>query len=289
MIAVIKNPGAGGVENDTSGDLKKGFADAGVAFKLIENEDPVAASREAIDSGYSHLCACGGDGTVAGVVNAIMRSEKRDLRLSIIPLGTGNIIATALELPSDLTEAAALIAADKTREIDVGKIGNEYFVLGLGIGATERFVTQTSDEAKSKLGRIAYLLALVRHTSSPTHSLRMTSDGKKQTSMRFEAITLANFWGTEKREMLEDTAPDDGVMECVVNEKLTKWATVRLAWRGLRGDLANDEDVTVFRGKRFTIETEPALPVQLDGNVTGIRTPIDVEVLTKALIVTAPK
>lgn len=281
------NPGAGGVEDETAGDLEKAFADANVSFRLFEGDDPLAAAQKAIDEGFTHLCACGGDGTVASVVNAIMRSREHELRLSIVPLGTANIIATALELPDGIADAVALIASEKTREIDVGKVDDEYFVLGLGIGATERFVTQTSDEVKDKLGKVAYLLGLLRHASSHEHTVRLEVDGKKQQPFRADAVTLANFWGTEKREMLKNSDPDDGVMECLVNEKLTKLAVIRLAWRSLRGELASDEDVEVFRGARFTIETDPSLPVQLDGSETDIRTPIEVEVLTKALTVTA--
>ena len=169
--------------------------------------------------------------------------------------------------------------------MDAGKVGSDFFVLGIGIGATERFVTQAGDEAKEKLGRLAYVISLFRHASAATHMADIRVDGKKQASMRADAITLASLWGTRGRKMLEDSLADDGVMELVVNKRFSKWALFRLAWRGLRGDLASDEDVAVFSGARFTISTTPSLPIQLDGNESQLVTPIEVEVLPRALCV----
>src|SRR5688572_1239946 len=148
MIALIKNPGAGSVEEDTDTQLRKAFSDAGAEFELFEDDNPLSAADSAIVKGHKLLCACGGDGTIAGVVNSIVRSRQDGLRLAIVPLGTGNLIATALSIPGEINDAVKIATGNTSKKVDVGKIENEYFLLGLGIGATETFVTEASSELK---------------------------------------------------------------------------------------------------------------------------------------------
>jgi diacylglycerol kinase family enzyme len=49
------------------------------------------------------------------------------------------------------------------------------------------------------------------------------------------------------------------------------------------GKMPNDKDVELLSGSHFTIKTTPSIPVQLDGNETGIVTPVEIEVLQRAI------
>jgi diacylglycerol kinase (ATP) len=287
VVAVIKNPGAGSVDGGTGNRLELALQNSGLRHELFESENPADAADEAINSGCTHIISCGGDGTVAGAANSMLRSGEKNLRLTIVPLGTGNIIATAMGLPGDIDECVALAAGPSTKKVDAGRIGDDYFLLGIGIGSTESFVTQASDEAKAKLGRLAYVASLLRSTRDPLFQLRMTAD-EKETVASAQAITLANYWGTQRLELLKETADDDGVMECVVAKRLTLFNLIRLAIKSLAGNLASDDQVQVMRGAVFTIDTKPGLPVQLDGNETDIKTPIEVEVLKQAIEISVP-
>jgi diacylglycerol kinase (ATP) len=68
-------------------------------------------------SGIDVALAAGGDGVVGGVITHIAASG---LPLGILPLGTSNDTARALDIPLDLAEAAAVIAAGKEVSIDIG-------------------------------------------------------------------------------------------------------------------------------------------------------------------------
>ncbi|MGI8924856.1 MAG: diacylglycerol/lipid kinase family protein [Fimbriimonadales bacterium] len=285
QIAVILNVKAGAGQN-RRGEIERAFVDSGLAYRVLEAGDQRTAEEaaaEAINEGIDHLCACGGDGTVAKVVNAVMKSGRRDLLVSIVPMGTANLIAEVLGIPSEIQAAVKALRAGAVREIDVGRIDEHYFVLGMGIGATERFVTQTGDGSKKRLGRLAYVVSLLRQTGAPLYQLQVEVDGKEVSPHHAEASTLANFWGTTHLKLLTDSCADDGKMELLVNERLTRWGLVRLIWYGLWGQLQRDEDVKVYQGASFRIGTEPSLPIQLDGNETDLRTPGNVEVLQRAL------
>ena len=288
VIALILNQEAGSVDQETDEALKSALTELNLEYQIFGDDNPARAAKRAIADGYRHLCACGGDGTVAAVANSILLSGESGLRMTIVPLGTGNIIATSLSIPSDLKEAIKLCTASKTRALDVGKVGNQYFLLGLGIGATERFVTQASNASKEKIGRLAYLINLIKGTRDPVFDFRVRTPDREAKGTA-QAITLASLWGTDKIKLLEGTKDDDGTMESVVNHKLSIFTIVQMGVRGLLGSMRSSPDVEIIEGSEFAIDTKPSLPVQLDGNETDLLTPILVEVLPRAIAVTVPE
>ena len=74
-------------------------------------ENPSAAAREA-SSGAAIVVAGGGDGTVSSVAAGIIDSPAA---LGVLPLGTLNHFAKDLQIPLDLREAVAVIAAGTSR------------------------------------------------------------------------------------------------------------------------------------------------------------------------------
>ncbi len=291
QLTVILNQKAGGSDEDSASEIEQALADSGIAHRVLrtsKSEDAEKIATRAIEEGSRNLCACGGDGTVAQVVNAILKSKRHELILSIIPLGTGNLIAEALGIMGEVEDSIEAIRSGTVQTIDVGRIGDHYFILGLGIGVTERFVTRVEDKVKKKLGRLAYVISLLKHTKSPPFQVEIEVDGKAIPTQRAEAATLANFWGTANLKLIKGSTPDDGVMELVVNEQITQIGLLRLMWHGLWGRIHQDDSVDAFQGTTFLIKSKPILPVQLDGNETELKTPVRVEIMHRALKVSVP-
>jgi diacylglycerol kinase family enzyme len=215
------------------------------------------------------------------------RSTEKSLRISILPMGTANLIATALGIPEDLVEALNVAVKGSTKRIDIGKLDEHYFLLGIGIGATESFIRNTDSGEKKRLGKFAYVKSLIESTRDPVFSIEVESDGRKIETTG-QAITLANYWGTNGVDALDNTRDDDGKMECVINRRITTWSIIRLALLGILGDIRADREVQAIAGTRFKIRTDPAMPIQLDGSETETKTPVEVEILHQALEVSIP-
>ena len=90
-----------------------------------QSGDAKRIARDAVESGSHWIIACGGDGTIHEVVNAI--AEKPDIVLGVLPCGKGNDFAEALKIPTKPVEAIQVLLNGVTRQVDLGKIGDHYF------------------------------------------------------------------------------------------------------------------------------------------------------------------
>jgi diacylglycerol kinase (ATP) len=125
--------------------------------------------QEATGRGFDTIVACGGDGTANEVLNGIMHAGA-DVVLGLVPLGSGNLLASDLKLPSDPVEAAKKLLTYKPREfrpglvLSQGENGPEkrYFLVAAGVGSDAELMYRTEVEAKERWGRNAYFLEMAR-------------------------------------------------------------------------------------------------------------------------------
>lgn len=99
---------------------------------------------------------CGGDGTINYVVN-MMRRKAINPTLGIIPSGTANDFAGAVGMSSNPYKAARQIARGSERKVDCGNINGEYFINVFSFGVLTTTSQQTSDRAKHRFGKLAYI------------------------------------------------------------------------------------------------------------------------------------
>ncbi|MEA3238563.1 MAG: diacylglycerol kinase family protein [Candidatus Bipolaricaulota bacterium] len=124
-----------------------------------EPEEATDVARMGIESGFTHIVAVGGDGTVNEVANGVVGSNAA---LAVIPAGTGNDFIRMTGIPSDHHQAVKLLAQEHERTIDLGRVGTErYFVNGLGIGIDAQ-VAQDVLKMQRMRGATAYLYAAIK-------------------------------------------------------------------------------------------------------------------------------
>lgn len=140
---------------------------AGVDFELVVSERKghlVELAEEAVRDGFSPIIAAGGDGSIGDVANGLARAAKSEDEalgpLGIMPLGSANDLVYSLGLPVDLNEAAKVIAAGKTKAMDLGKVNDKYFVNNSGAGL-EPYTTTKHERIHWIKGMARYLVAAV--------------------------------------------------------------------------------------------------------------------------------
>ena len=241
------------------------------------------------DSGYRLLILGGGDGSVSSVVDFLAH---HDVILGLLPLGTANDFARTLEIPSDIEKACRTIAGGKVVDVDLGLAGDNYYVnvasVGLSVGVTQAL----SPGLKRRIGALAYPTAAIRaFLSHEPFSARLTfpdGDHEPVGYGRLLQVAIGNgrFYGGGM-VVAPQSGIDDRSLDIYAIE-LGRHRDLIGAARYLKsGDFIRSESVGHYRTERMRLETEPELPVNIDGEVVT-RTPQDFSVAHNALKVLVP-
>ncbi len=98
-------------------------------------------AKEAASDNTDIVVAVGGDGSINEIINGIVYT---DVALGVIPLGSGNGYARHVHIPVNVSRALKVINKGKTRTIDVGVTGEQYFISNAGVG----FLSIVADQFK---------------------------------------------------------------------------------------------------------------------------------------------
>ena len=241
-------------------------------------------------SGYRFLILGGGDGSVSSVVDFLAH---HDTPLGLLPLGTANDFARTLGIPQDIEGACKTIAEGKLVDIDLGLAGDNYYVnvasVGLGVEATRAL----SPWLKRSTGPLAYPVAAIKAflTHEP-FSARLTFPDGDHEPVEYDrllqvAVGNGRFYGGGM-VVASDSGIDDKTLDIYAID-LGRHRNLIGAARYLKsGDFIKTEGVHHFRTSRVRLETEPDLPVNIDGEVVT-RTPQDFSVAHNALDVLVPQ
>ena len=162
--------------------------------------DATRLAREAIKAGAERIVAVGGDGTINEVTNGFFDDTGAPLAtkasLAIIPFGTGGDLRRTLGIPKDASDAIAVIKANRTRRVDVGKLeltGHDgkrmlrMFINIASFGISGRLDRMINESGK-KLGRVGYFVTGTRATlTHKNQRVQLIFDGKADD--RVEATT----------------------------------------------------------------------------------------------------
>lgn len=116
----------------------------------------ILLTKNAIAKNPDCIVACGGDGTINEVASCLINTK---IKLGIIPVGSGNGLASNLNIPKDIEKATEIIRNGNSQTIDVGQINEHYFFSNMGIGIDAHIIKKY--ETYNKRTLIAYLKASI--------------------------------------------------------------------------------------------------------------------------------
>jgi len=247
-------------------------------------EEAQRLAQQAAAAAYDQVVAAGGDGTVNAVANGLAGSQTA---LGVLPLGTGNILAYNLGL-ARLPQALAALQGDRRLTLDLGRIGNRYFVAVAGVGFDAEVARNLDPLRKQRMGRMAFLAEglVLRHRAKP-HFFRLEMQGETQEVLEgeFWSAFFSNFsQHTWNLPLTRQANPADGWLDLMLFRDTPTWDFFfglghALLWHR---DLKQVPGVTVHRVQAVRIVTTPPWIWEADGDVCG-ETPVEVEVCPQAL------
>ncbi len=146
-------------------EIKRVFDEILFQIKICETkfeQQAILLTESAVNEGFTHIVACGGDGTLNEVLNGLLKTKLPNIKLGLIPKGSGNDFIKTACSPQSLTGLKESILRKNFKKIDIGfaefisKDGREtsrYFIniADVGIGGV---IAQQLDEAIKIFGSI---------------------------------------------------------------------------------------------------------------------------------------
>jgi len=135
-----------------------------IAEATVSAKGTTEQARRAIAEGCDTIFACGGDGTIHDVLQALVGTA---VVLGVIPLGTANALAHDLRIPLSAVPAAHTALASQTRRLAVGRVvfqdfsgqnDSRYFTVTAGVGVDAHLFYKLNAMTKGRFGMLAYYL-----------------------------------------------------------------------------------------------------------------------------------
>jgi YegS/Rv2252/BmrU family lipid kinase len=258
----------------------------GVPFEVTFTQHAGHATLLAREGAGRYPCvvAMGGDGTINEVVNGLVDDNgplRPDLRLGIIPRGTGADFIRTLGIPRDLEGAAARVARGQVREVDVAKVhfrdfgGRDtarFFIneAEIGMGAA---TCQAVNRSSKRLGpRLTYLWSiLVTMFRYRDQWVTLTLDGGEPWRLLLNNAWVANGqYSGSGIHMAPRARLDDGLLDLVAIAHMGLVdKIVRL--RKLRsGEFVDQPGVTYANARRIEARSEATVLIEIEGEPIGM-------------------
>ncbi|OEF97616.1 diacylglycerol/lipid kinase family protein [Desulfuribacillus alkaliarsenatis] len=290
-IALFYNPVAGGGTFHTRLDtIISIMQEAGLQVVpwRIRNNKQLLTDMAAMDlEGFHTIIAAGGDGTVHGVVNAMMHLGIK-VPLGIFPIGTANDTARNLGISTDLEGYCRVITDGQAEPVDLGKINQSYFINIASAGFMTEVAHQVSPKSKNLLGKGAYYLSgALKLSEMKSFELRVEVDGQSFICNAFLFLLLNGKGAGGFNEIVPTAAMQDGLLDLMIIKDGSPAQLLSALRKSLVGEHLEDSVIIYVQGKKFRLETTPNIETDLDGEA-GHPLPWDIEVIKHGIQVRVP-
>lgn len=291
---VVLNPVAGVSEPGTVRErIESALLAHEFPFEIYEttggrDENIKQVVRDAVRRGFKLFVSAGGDGTLSSVIDGLVGS---DIPLVIIPTGTWNALARALEIPLQVDPAIDLLfQPHRIRAIDAMQVGQNYFVLSVSAGIGALAIKDVERKDKRRLGKLADLRkAVAELLEFRAFQFEVKIDGVLN-KFRASELMVANtsILGIKALRLDPHIRMDDGKLNVcrIYANTLTEYLKLGLSM--LRGDQERNWNMLCVEAlQEVEIHSRSKLPVQGDGEVIG-QLPVTVKLRPKAIQVLTP-
>ena len=286
-----------------------GTKDKKPLLRLIETETareniPYEVMHTRQDGDYSFLPAkiteesitdiiiCGGDGTVSQVTSSLLEIE---VNIGIIPMGSGNGLALAAGIKTNIKKALKVIFSGKAGFVDGFFINNRFSCMLCGLG----FDAQVAHEfaKQSSRGLFTYVKQTIRNFfSSPVYPFNIEINGFRiDTDAFFISIANSNQFGNNVT-IAPKASLSDGLLDIVIVNKMNKLNTVYSLLKQIRAGKVKQVSEKVIQNKgiiylqtdRLVIHNPRHAPLHIDGDPADTDKTFDIRIIPGAFRLLQP-
>lgn len=232
----------------------------------------------------------GGDGTVSSVVDEL---AGHSAVLGLLPLGTANDFARTLQIPTEVGAACETITEGKLVDVDLGFTEGDYYVNLASVGLSVEATRSLTPWLKRYGGALAYPVAAVRaFLRHEPFSAKLTFPAGDHEPIEFGRLLQigvgnGRFYGGGLA-VAPAASMDDQTLDVYAIELGRSRDLVGVGRYLKSGKFIESELVHHYLTSAVRVETEPKLPVNVDGELIA-RTPEEFSIAHNALKVIVPQ
>lgn len=283
---VIHNPVSGRRRGAFLSDVLSELSAAGCAVELYHTTaagDAERRARDVDDGAFDGIVVAGGDGTINETINGL---EDSSLPLGIIPMGTANVLAAELGLPTSAKAVADVLAQGNRRRIYLGNASGRRFAMMAGIGFDAHVVANLNAPLKRWVGKGAYVWqSCIEFMRYRPVLYRIRVDN---TDWHAASAVIANghFYGG-RFVCAPEARLDEPRLHVCLFRRAGRLQVLRYGSALLMGRLNRLKDVAVVPATAVKVLDSEDEPVQGDGDIVA-RLPATVSIETGGFDVIAP-
>ena len=243
---------------------------------------------------------CGGDGTLH---HGLQYLPLENVKVGLIPLGSGVDFASALGIPRKIKKALEIIGQGKTKRVDLGKINDRLFVNTVSFGF-DAFINQLQDlKIRPKMKRLkryllpldakwCYVIALLYFflpwTRFEPIEIKIESNRSSLAGEVFMLSITNSFRYGGGFKINPQAKIDDGFLDACVVLPLSKWSILRKAYSVWQGAHILDPTFRIFQFTKMTVKSATPINAQVDGETIMPATYFEIDILKRMLEVFVP-
>ncbi len=291
-IHFIINPIAGNGRSSLTKEFLEQFFVKGYHHLTVKyskfKQHACELAKKSITEGADIIVACGGDGTINEVASCLVNTK---IPLGIVPIGSGNGLASNLQIPRNLRQSLAVIREQQTTHIDVGQINNQYFFSNTGVGFDASVIKYyESSKNRNLIGYIkACLISLKKPNTGMGLKVRI-NDMNLMVDPFLIFISNSNEMGY-RISLTPKASLQDGLLDVMVISKIGR---LKVFWLGVLM-LFNKpyllKEAKSFQTKNLELynDTQIHFDSQIDGELRQIKSKtISIAIQDQALSVIVP-
>ncbi|MDR9419049.1 diacylglycerol/lipid kinase family protein [Gracilimonas sp.] len=258
---------------------------AHVEFIYIDEEDSISEIAAAKAKEYSHIVACGGDGTVNQVANGIIET---DSVMGVLPLGSGNDFAQNIGLNHNFEQNFDTLLNNFTTNIDSVQSEWGYFVNTFGIGV-DGLTNFYSSKSRIKNGKYKYFFGGLKALllAKPFNARIKIPELKRTLDQKIWMVTIAN-GKTEggKYKISPGSINNDGEVEIIMVRNISRIELlIEFIKLSLGYSFRTDVVKVLSTSLGCSVNTEFKTKAHADGEQAGDKTSYNFKVSKSALSV----
>jgi len=286
MLDIIFNPSAGGKHGEKIknciAQVEARLKERNVEYRLhpaTMKGQTTSLTKELIDQGATDLVVVGGDGTLHAAINGFHSFER--CNMGIIPCGTGNDFATALNLPLDPVKAIDLIIDGTPKYTDFMQLPSVrgLNVAGVGIDAD---VLMYYEKLKKKT-KFGYTKCLMKALAKFTYTdLDVEINGQTTNYHSFIAVVANSPIFGGGIPICPPANPTDCTLDFLTVKSMRKLAIIFAFLKFKKGKVMSFKQTVHEPIKEIKIKSSNTNIVNVDGELyTDI--PFEVKIVSNTL------